>query len=93
MEADLPRESAGEYRGNLDKREALHIALRHPASWGMSNRRIAAHCGVSEKMVRTYRAQLEATHQVPPQTHRVGRDGRTLNTTNIGSSTDDPTAG
>jgi hypothetical protein len=46
----------------------------------MSNRLIAAHCGVNKDTVRNYR---EADWRISPVTHRVGLDGRIINTANI----------
>jgi hypothetical protein len=68
-------------RTNDDKRRAVEAALRHPNAATMSNRLIAAHCGVNKDTVRNYR---EADWRISPVTHRFGLDGRTINTANIG---------
>ncbi len=50
----------------------------------MSNRELANYVGVSEFMVRTHRAEMESTAIVSQSPERTGRDGRTIDTTNIG---------
>ena len=48
-------------RTNQDKERAVRTALLHPRAAGLSNVQIAEHCGVTEKTVRKYRQQSEAT--------------------------------
>ena len=71
-------------RTNEDKAKVVRAALTHPMAVGMSNCDIARHCGVDETMVRTWRAKLSPTSVKPKSNKRTGRDGRTIDTTNIG---------
>ena len=50
----------------------------------MSNVQIAEHVGVSKDTVAKYRTELEATCEISKSETRTGRDGRTINTANIG---------
>ena len=52
----------------------------------MSDSAIAEHVGVSHATVIKYRAELESTCQIDKSTSRKGKDGRTINTANIGKS-------
>lgn len=70
-------------RTNADKRAAVVRALSHPKGQGMSDRAIAEHCGVSHNFVGEVRRSLSLDDSGTPA-ERVGRDGRTTNTTNIG---------
>jgi hypothetical protein len=47
-------------RTNADKRAAVLSALNHPRSRGLSDRALAAHCGVSDPFVGTIRRELSA---------------------------------
>ena len=59
------------------------IALAHPKATGMSDAAIAEHCGVSREMVNDNRPKPLGI--IPSQpAKRTGRDGRTINTANIG---------
>ena len=71
-------------RTNEDKVRAVKAALTHPRGERLSNCEIAAHCGVDEKTVRKYREECGLTSENPKSRPRTGRDGRTINTTNIG---------
>jgi transposase-like protein len=71
-------------RLNEDKQRAVKAALGHPKAAGMSNGAIARHVGVNESTVREWRAKLAATSGIPKSSHRIGRDGRTINVANIG---------
>jgi hypothetical protein len=71
-------------RSNADKERAVKAALRTRP--GKSNREIAEHVGVVEGTVRKYRDALEATAQLAQSPMRAGRDGRTINTANIGKT-------
>lgn len=75
--------SHGLRRTNEDKQRAITAALAHPQSRGLSNRQIAEHCGVAESTIRNHR---KPTAQNAQSTciERTGRDGRTINTANIG---------
>lgn len=79
-------QSHGLRRTNEDKRRAVIAALSHPQGATMSDRQIAVHCGVSHTLVGENRKRLsESDSQKPPATQiRTGRDGRSINTTNIG---------
>ena len=82
-------------RTNEDKQRAVVAALSHPNATGLSDRAIAEHCGVSNRMVGVHRRKLPATVNglqsdlgdlsVPDKRPRKGRDGRTTNTSRIGS--------
>lgn len=67
-------------RTNDDKVKAVLAALKHPKGVKMSDRKIAEHVGVSDRMVNKYRE----TTAKDSQSERTGRDGRTINTDNIG---------
>lgn len=72
-------------RSNDDKRRAVEAALRHEyASRYSSDREIADHCGVSNTFVSNIRHEIEATVNGLQSKSRTGRDGRTINTSNIG---------
>lgn len=68
-------------RTNEDKRRAVMTALAHPNA--TSDGAIAVHCGVSQPFVSKLRP---ATHNGYESTERVGLDGRTINTANIGKT-------
>ncbi len=70
---------------NADKARAIKKALRHPVGANLSDRQIAEHVGASHATVGKYRAELESTGQVDQSPQRVGRDGREIDTTGIGS--------
>jgi phage N-6-adenine-methyltransferase len=72
-------------RSNDDKERAARAALRHPKAAALSNREIARHLGVDEKTIRKYREDMTATAEIPQSTNRIGADGRTINTANIGA--------
>ena len=74
----------GQRRSNADRAKAVKAALLHPKGVGMSNVEIAVYVGVDEKTVRKYRDELELTSDIPKSDTRVGQDGRTINTSNIG---------
>jgi hypothetical protein len=81
-------QSHGLRRTNPDKKRAVQTAikLRHKES----NVAIAEHVGVNDKTVAKVRMEMETTSEIPKSTERVGRDGRTTNTTGIGSAKKDP---
>lgn len=77
----------GLYRSNADKRRAVSLMLERHANW--SNRKIAAHVGVSDPFVGKTRDQLltvSSCETADPQ--RVGTDGKARNapTRAIGNS-------
>lgn len=64
-------------RSNADKEKAVKAALQHPKGAELSDRQIAEHVGVSDRMVNKYRAEIEAAakdSQLP--TTRKGKDGK-----------------
>ena len=76
-------------RTNEDKARAVKAALA--AKPQLSDAAIADHVGVSDRMVAKYRA--ETTPKVSESAERVGRDGRRINTANIGKAKAVPAAG
>ncbi len=77
-------------RSNEDKERAVEAALRHPKAVGMSDELIATHVGVSSRTVLRYRHALMTLSQVKQPPNRTGRDGRTINTSNIGKKKQPP---
>src|ERR1035438_6391035 len=69
-------------RTNEDKQGAVKAALGHPKAAGMSDRALANHVGVHYNTVAEYRKQLPT---ITKGDSRTGRDGRTINTANIGT--------
>jgi hypothetical protein len=65
---------------NEDKRRAVEAALRMRPEW--SDSRIAEHVGVHHSTVGDARKRLAESASQPAT--RTGRDGRTIDTTNIG---------
>ena len=61
-------------RTNEDKQRAVKAALGHPKAAGLSDGKIAAHCGVGHNMVAEYRRTLLGVKSQP----RTGADGRTI---------------
>jgi len=83
----------GQRRTAGDKEKAVKGALLHPNGAKMSDRQIAEYVGVSDVTVAKYRRELEATSKLLKSDTRTGKDGRTTNTANIGSTqsdTDEP---
>lgn len=76
-------------RSNEDKRRAVELALGHPEARGLSDGQLATHCGVSRKFIVSIRSLVTEL-----QVERMGKDGRTINTANIGrkKTTKPPTA-
>ena len=72
-------------RTNADKAKAARAALRHPNGEKMSDNSIAEHVGVSHPFVGKIRREIESTCNNYKSTTRTGRDGRTINTSSIGS--------
>lgn len=62
-------------RTNEDKRRAVLAAFEHPKSAGISDRALAAHCGVSDHFVGVLRKEFPRCDRIAPET-RVGRDGK-----------------
>lgn len=71
-------------RSNQDKQRAVRAALLHPNGAQLSDSQIAEHVGVAVNTVCKYRAEMESTLQIAKSPDRTGRDGRTINTANIG---------
>lgn len=81
-------------RSNADKAEAVRRALRHPAAAELSNVQIAEHVGVSDELVRRLRKAMEEAGSLPTVGSRLGRDGRTIDTSRIGRAiVKEPSAG
>jgi hypothetical protein len=66
-------------RSNADKRKAVSTLLRDGEWSQWSDREIARKCKVSDRLVNTVRAELEATANIRSQTERKGADGRIIN--------------
>lgn len=75
-------QSHGLKRTNADKRRAVELALALRPQ--MSDRAIAEHCGVSHQFVANVRAEALSTVDSDAPAQRTGRDGRAINTGNIG---------
>ncbi len=73
-------------RTNADKRRSVEVLLRDEEWGSWSNSELARRCMVNEKTVRSLRAELEATSEIPKSDSRTGADGRTINTANIGTT-------
>lgn len=73
-------------RSTADKQKAVIQALKHPNGEKKSDSQIAAHVGVAIPTVSRHRKQLESTLTILKSPERAGRDGRTINTANIGKS-------
>ncbi|MCC6861666.1 MAG: hypothetical protein IT158_24060 [Bryobacterales bacterium] len=58
--------------------------MAHPKGAVLSDSQIAKHVGVSQHCVSDWRKKLEPTQKVSKSPLRTGRDGRTINTANIG---------
>ena len=74
-------------RSNEDKVHSVEQALKTRPH--LSDRAIAEHVGVSHEMVRKHRLSTVDSHstvQVGQSTERTGRDGRTIDTANIGKA-------
>lgn len=69
-------------RTNADKRTAVRRAFAHPKGKSLSDNQIARHVGVSQTFVS--RMRRESTSNGAKSDMRTGRDGRTINTANIG---------
>lgn len=74
----------GLQRTNEDKAKSVVAALKHPKGLKLSDHKIAEHVGVSVPTVGKYRKQVGPTVKVLQSSERTGRDGRTINTANIG---------
>ncbi len=88
VDAQWASYAANQYHGlrrsNADKERAVQAALVHPNGVCMSDRAIAQHVGVSSPMVAKYRKAPAATVKDLQSPVRTGRDGRTIDTSNIG---------
>ena len=73
-------------RSNADKAVAVRRALEHPDGAGLSNGQIAEHVGVSDEFVRKQRQAMESDGSLPTVGSRVGRDGRTIDVSQIGKA-------
>ena len=75
---------------NADKEKAVKAALLHPKGAGLSDTSIAEHVGVSPTFVGKHRKGLEESGSLSTVDSRQGRDGRTIDTTNIGGPAREP---
>lgn len=73
-------------RSNADKQKIVRLALAHDFGAKLSDRQLAAHCGVSHPTVARIREEMEATGKIYQSATRIGADGREINVGNIGSS-------
>lgn len=73
-------------RSQADKERAVKAALLHPNGANMSDGAIAKHTGVSAPTVAKYRKELIADSKISESAERVGADGRTINTAQIGKT-------
>ena len=72
-------------RSNDDKARAVKAALTHPKSRDLSDAALAEHVGVHRETVLKYRHKQEVDlSKTDKSTTRTGRDGRKINTANIG---------
>ncbi|MCL2349024.1 MAG: helix-turn-helix domain-containing protein, partial [Planctomycetaceae bacterium] len=78
----------GLQRTKADKKKSILHVLQSEQGTKMSNRQIADYLGVNESTVRRIRHQMESTAALPQSTERVGKDGRTIKTENIGKTSD-----
>ncbi len=74
-------------RTNEDKRKAVKMALLHPHGAEKSERMIADDVGVSHTLVQNIANDLKSTGKLCQSTHRKGKDGRMIDTANIGQKT------
>lgn len=70
----------------MGRNGAVKAALLHPKGAGLSDRQIAEHVGVDHKTVARFRGELQATGEIPQSDSRTGKDGRTIDTSNIGKA-------
>ena len=73
-------------RTNEDKRKAVKMALLHPKGIDASNNSIAEQVGVSLDLVNRIRHDLESTKRIVKSSRRMGKDGRVIDTANIGQT-------
>ncbi len=78
--------SHGLRRTNADKRRAVENLLRDDEWRHWSNREIGRRCAVDEGTVRRIRGEMERTAEIPQSEERHGADGRTIDTSNIGTN-------
>jgi hypothetical protein len=76
--------SNGLRRTRDDAQRATMAALAHPQAAGLSDNQIAEHVGVDHKTVAAWREKLHLG--IPKSNRRTGRDGRTIDTTKIGTA-------
>ena len=74
-------------RSNRDKEQAVRAALKHPNGVKKSDNQIAKHVGVDHKTVGKYRAELQASREIPKIHTRTATRGTSTylqDTTNVG---------
>ncbi|KKM15551.1 hypothetical protein LCGC14_1694900 [marine sediment metagenome] len=79
-------------RTNADKARAVKRALAHPNGAKMSDKAIGDHVGVHFNTVAKHRHELSEDRTITKCDSRTGRDGRTINTANIGKKPADQTS-
>jgi transposase-like protein len=76
-------------RTNEDKRKAVKLVLQEQKCQEWSDRRIAEHVGVNKSTVARIRHELELSNKKHRSARRIGKDGRVIETKNIGYSFDE----
>lgn len=79
-------------RSQLDKRRAVETLLTDSEWTAWADREIARQTQTSHPFVAKIRAELEAAGKITSQVARTGADGRTIDTTNIGTTPKAPPA-
>ena len=74
-------------RTNEDKRKAVKMALVHPQGAEKSTRQLSEEIGVSHQTVHNIRTELASTVKSLQSSRRMGKDGRVIDTANIGQKT------
>jgi hypothetical protein len=71
-------------RCTADKKKAIQVALLNRFGESQSDSQLGCHVGCSPKLVKAVRETLVKQGKLSPSTVRVGRDGRQIDTKNIG---------
>lgn len=80
-------------RSSADKRRVVELALKHPNGGQLSDRQIAAHCGVSHPTVAKIREEMQLSgkiYQIETRTATRGDQTYEINTANIGGKSHAP---
>jgi hypothetical protein len=81
--SDIPNSRHGLRETPNDRKQRIETMIRKHPDW--SNVQVAEHCGVSHQTVGRVASDL-SSGQVDRPDERTGRDGRTINTANIGKT-------